>query len=121
QVPSLPWAARRGGPAEESRRALDGRPEASRAGDLLGEAVRARLEAGDVLNAAVGPVRDLGDEERSGKELRFERVAGDGDSVVLGMRSLIPPARENYVLLHRVDDDPQWHTDRGGLSEVWRP
>jgi hypothetical protein len=70
------------------------------------------------FNAVVIPVEDLAAEERFWEGLRFRKIYSDGDMVVLGLKSLIPPAQSDYIILFQVDFATPYHTDLEGINEV---
>ena len=80
--------------------------------------IAALLASHGEFNAVVIPVEDLAAEERFWEGLRFRRVHSDGEMVVLGLKSLIPPAQSDYIILFQVDFATPYHTDLEGINEV---
>jgi hypothetical protein len=76
------------------------------------------LAAHRAFNAVVIPVEDLAAEERFWAEFRFKKIHADDDVVILGLRSLVPPAESHYLILYRVDYAIQYHTDVEGINEI---
>lgn len=76
------------------------------------------LAAHPVFNAVVVPVEDLAAEESFWKELRFKTIHSDGEVVVLGLKSLVPPAETHYLILFGVDYALRYHTDLEGINEI---
>lgn len=71
-----------------------------------------------VLNAVVIPVADLAAEERFWAELRFKTLHADDEVVILSLKSLIPPAEIEYLILYKVDYAIRYHTDLEGINEI---
>lgn len=82
------------------------------------EDIVALLETHTVFNAMVVPVEDLAAEERFWQGLRFKTLHADGEMVILGLKSLVPPGQSDYILLYKVDYAIPYHTDLEGINEI---
>ncbi|HTU47164.1 MAG TPA: hypothetical protein VMF91_19030 [Bryobacteraceae bacterium] len=70
------------------------------------------------FNAVVIPVEDLPAEEHFWQSLRFKQIYSDSELVILTLKSLIPPAQDDYIVLYKVDFRMQYYTDMEGINEV---
>jgi len=70
------------------------------------------------FNAVVIPVEDLSAEEHFWQGLRFKQIYSDSELVILTLKSLIPPAQDDYIVLYKVDFRMQYYTDMEGINEV---
>jgi hypothetical protein len=116
----LPWRYDPDGPAgppESLKAALREQLERSLPGFRFADLV-SLVALQPRWNAVVVPVEDLAAEEEFWAALRFERVHADGDLVILGLRSLVPPRGVGYLVLFKVDFPLRYHTDLEGVNEI---
>lgn len=116
----FPWRldpAELPGALDDLKRAVREQIERSLDGYTFADIV-ALLAAHTVFNAMVVPVEDLAAEERFWQGLRFKTLHADGEVVILGLKSLVPPGQSDYIILHKVDYAIPYHTDVEGINEI---
>jgi hypothetical protein len=116
----LPWwvdPAELPGSLESLKRAVREQIERSLRGYSFADIV-SLLETHTVFNAVVVPVEDLSAEGRFWEELRFKTLHADGEMVILGLKSLVPPGQSDYIILYQVDYAMRYHTDLEGINEI---
>jgi hypothetical protein len=80
--------------------------------------ILSQLSAYPGFNALVVPVEDPEAEARFWKDIRFRRIGGDDEVVILGIDSLLSPVELRYVLLFATDRTAPCYTDAEGINEI---